>query len=131
MGPSPFQGGHSWAAQPQGAGSARACLLGTAAAPPASLLPPWGPPPSLLNTTPHAYLALPWDSAWQEQGPPHAPHLSHPPCRPRDAARTKDCTHWALGDTLLSGGPAALSRSPCQGSMLVPVPYRVPLCLSH
>lgn len=45
--------------------------------------------------------------------------------------RTKDCTHWVLGDVLLWGGLAALSSSPHQQCVPVPVPRRVPLCLSH
>lgn len=126
---SPFRGGPSQAAQPQGAGSTHACPLGTTqpswvAAPPVGL-------PSPLNTTPHTYLPLIWDSAWQQWGPPHHPHLSHPPCLPEDTTRTKDCTHWQLGGVLLWGRLAALSSSPRQQRVPVPVPCHVPLCLSH
>lgn len=72
----PFRGGPGQAAQPQGAGSTHACPLGTAqpscgAAPRVGL-------PSPLNTTPHTYLPLPWDSARQQWGSPHPSHLSHP-----------------------------------------------------
>lgn len=64
-------------------------------------------PPSLLNTTLHTYLALPGTVPGRTGVPCMPPHLSHPPCPPRDTARTKDCTLWELGDMLLSGGPGS------------------------
>ena len=75
--------------------------------------PVWLPmPPIPLNTMPHTYLALPWDSAWQEWGPPHAPHLSHALCLPRNTARTKDCTQWWICCSWGDWHPL-LSRSLC------------------
>lgn len=87
--PSPFRGCHNWAAQPQGAGSARACLLCAAAAlhvPPSrrTLRPTrrWGSP--LQRPPPHA-------CQWTLLGPKRA----------------------RAGAVLLSGRPGALRRSPC------------------
>lgn len=102
MGPDPFEDSHSWAAQPQGAGSAHACPLGTAVAPLCGCFPraPLPPPPQHVE---HYTLTLPWDSAWQEQGLLHVPHLSYPPCLSGDTARTKDCTHWELGTCCSAG----------------------------